>query len=411
MSAPNSTGMSDVADRPRGVSAQRPAPQARALDADLLGRDGALPGPRARARDGRGLLLRHQREDQRVHGRVPDPEPRPRAARRRGALGRVRPRLQRPDREGRPQARLAGRVDGLLARAPRARRPHRALHPDRAAADQAVRRPGRRLRPRGRALAGAVPDRRAARAQRRHRRDPQHLRPLHRSGADACLLEPRDHRRARGSASRVSTARTRRSTSTPARSSSRRDPAAPAGSVAARARRPAPARARLARPGGAPDLHADAARHADARTDQRERRDRHAGRLAPRRPRPRACGDQLGFPALHAPAGNVLGRRRDGAVPGARPSRRTQRPRRLQGDDQHRPAPDRLPPDPRRDHLDRPRDADRAARLRARSVHRERRHGRRRLPRRLLARTRLQRLDADDDPRASTACSRTGCRR
>ena len=51
------------------------------------------------------------------------------------------------------------------------------------------------------------------------------------------------------------------------------------------------------------------------------------------------------------------------------------------------------------DHLGRPRDADRAARLRARRVHRERRDGRRRLSRGVLARARLQRLDADDDAR------------
>ena len=122
-------------------------------------------------------------------------------------------------------------------------------------------------------------------------------------------------------------------------------------------------------------------------------------RLAPRRPRPCACRDQLGLQALHAPAGHVLGRGRDRPVPGPRPSRRPQRPRRLQSDDQHRPAPDRLPPDPGRDHLDRPRDADRAPRLRARRVHRERRHRRRRLSRGVLARPRLQRLDADDDAR------------
>ena len=54
--------------------------------------------------------------DQRVHGRVPDPEPRAGARRRRRALGRVRPGLQRAAREGRAGARLARRVDDLLAR-------------------------------------------------------------------------------------------------------------------------------------------------------------------------------------------------------------------------------------------------------------------------------------------------------
>ena len=233
---------------------------------------------------------------------------------------------------------------------------HGALHPHRAAPDQAVRRPGRRLRPRRRALARALPDRRAARAQRRHRRDPQHLRPLHRARADAGVLEPRDHRRAL--ARRAARQRRGRgsSTSTPARSSSRTaDPAVPARALAARARRPAAARARLARPGGAPDLRADAARDADARADQRQRRDRHADRLAPRRPRPRPGRDQLGVPALHAAAGDVLGRGRDRAVPGPRAARGAERPRRLPRHDQHRPAPDRLPPDPGRGHLGRPR--------------------------------------------------------
>ena len=198
-----------------------PAPAtARPLDADLLGRDRSLPCARSRARDGRRLLLRHQRQDQRVHGRVPDPEPRACAPRRRRPLGCVRSGLQRPAREGRPQARLAGGLDDLLARSARARRPHRALHPHRAAPDPALRRPRRRLRPRRRPLARALPDRRAARAERRHRRDPQHLRPLHGAGADPGVLEPRDHRRplARRAAGRA--ARTRSCTSTPARSSS-----------------------------------------------------------------------------------------------------------------------------------------------------------------------------------------------
>ena len=59
-------------------------------------------------------------QDQRLHGRVPDPEPRPRARRRRRALVGVRPRLQRAAREGRAEARLAGRLEPLLADAARA---------------------------------------------------------------------------------------------------------------------------------------------------------------------------------------------------------------------------------------------------------------------------------------------------
>ena len=74
-------------------------------------RDRALARPRARARDGRVLLLRRGREDQRLHDRVPDAEPRPGARRRRGALVGVRPGLQRAAREGRAQARVACRLD------------------------------------------------------------------------------------------------------------------------------------------------------------------------------------------------------------------------------------------------------------------------------------------------------------
>ena len=101
--------------------------------------------------------------------------------------------------------------------------------------------------------------------------------------------------------------------------------------------------------------------------------DRHADRLAARRPGPRSGGDQRGVPALHAPAGDVLRRRRDGALPGPRPARGAKRPRRLPRDRQHRAAPDRLPPDPGLGRLGRARGADRPPRLRARRVHRERR--------------------------------------
>ena len=78
---------------------------ARVVDGDLLGRDRALARPRARPRDRRRVLLRRRRADQRLHRRVPGPEPGPRARRRRGALVRVRPGLQRAAREGRAQAR------------------------------------------------------------------------------------------------------------------------------------------------------------------------------------------------------------------------------------------------------------------------------------------------------------------
>ena len=105
------------------------------------------------------LLLRHRRRDQRVRGRVPDPEHGARARRRRRAVVRVRPRLQRAAREGRAQARLARRVEPVLARAARARRPDGAVHPHRAVVMRRV----RLRRPRRRPLARALPDRRAAR--------------------------------------------------------------------------------------------------------------------------------------------------------------------------------------------------------------------------------------------------------
>ena len=77
------------------------------------------------------------------------------------------------------------------------RRRHGALHPARAAAHAAVRRSRRRLRARRRALARPLPDRRAARAVRDRRRDPQHVPPLRAAGARAGRVERRDHRRAR----------------------------------------------------------------------------------------------------------------------------------------------------------------------------------------------------------------------
>ena len=104
--------------------------------------------------------------DQRVHGRLPVPEPRPGARRRRRALLGVRPRLQRADREGRAQARLAGRLEPLLADAARPDRAQRALHPVAPWIVAPLRRPGRQRGPRGRALARALPDRRSCSASR-----------------------------------------------------------------------------------------------------------------------------------------------------------------------------------------------------------------------------------------------------
>ena len=117
---------------------------------------------------------------------------------------------------------LARRLDDLLARPALHDRAHRGLRARRPAHRRAVRRSRRGLRPRGRALARALPDRGLARALGDRRRDPQRLRPVHRAGADAGRVEPRDHRRPRARRSVWPTATTPSSTSTPARSSSRR---------------------------------------------------------------------------------------------------------------------------------------------------------------------------------------------
>ena len=74
-------------------------------------------------------------------------------------------------------------------------------------------------------------------------------------------------------------------------------------------------RARLARPRGEARLRADGAGHARARPDQRQRGDRRLLREPLHRRESRADRDPEGVPRLHAPAGDVLGRDRDGAVP------------------------------------------------------------------------------------------------
>ena len=328
-------------------------PPDRALDRGLLARDRDLAGARPRARDGQRLLLRRHRAHQRVHGRDPDPERRPRAPRRRRALGCVRPGVQRPAREGRATARLARRVDALLADAPRPRRRHRGLHPARAAAHAPVRGSRRRLRARGRSLARPLPDRRPARPVRDRRRDPQHVPPLRAAGARARRLERRDRRRA---PPRRSADRRRERAALPLRGGRRARharAAPPADPVAAPARRPADDGHRLARPGGQARARPDAAGHADDRPRERELPRRHAVRVAAARPGARARRDRQGVPALHAPAGHLRGRRHDGALPDARPVRRAQRHRRAAARARRWPAPDRLPPRAGRPALDR----------------------------------------------------------
>ena len=178
-----------------------------------------------------------------------------------------------------------------------------------------VRRPRRRQAARDHALANPVPDRRPARGLRDRRRDPQQLRALHGAGADAGVLEPRDHRRPRARC--------------PARGNARHealrlrgldrdrdgDPGAAPAAVALRARRPPAARLRLARPGRAPGVRPDAAGDDRARPHQLQPRRQHALRLEVHRPGPRSPRDRRRLPDLHAPPGDVLGRDRDRALP------------------------------------------------------------------------------------------------
>ena len=92
-------------------------------------------------------------------------------------------------------------------------------------------------------------------------------------------------------------------------------PGAAADAVAARARRPAAPRDRLARPGREAVLRDHAPGHARPRADQLQRGRRHVLRVAADRPEAGADRDREGVPRLHAPAGDVLGRDRDGALP------------------------------------------------------------------------------------------------
>ena len=84
--------------------------------------------------------------------------------------------------------------------------------------------------------------------------------------------------------------------------------------------------------------------------------------------------DRHGVPHLHAAAGDVLGRRRDGALPVARAARGARRHGRLPQHGRDRAAPDRLPADAGRRRLDRARRADRAAALPARRVRADQTH-------------------------------------
>ncbi len=367
------------------------------VDGDLLGSDGALARPRPRARDRRRQLLWRPRPDQRVHDRLPDPEPRPCARRRRGALVRVRPRVQRAARERGASASLAGRVDRLLALPPDRRGNHRALRPARAGLDAAAH--GRLRRPGRDALPDPLSDRCLDRALRDRHRDPEQLRPVLDPRADARLLERRDHRRPRRR--RAAGGHGQRQALRLRRFDRRRhgDPAAVAAAVAARTRRASPAGARRPRSGCQAGLQADGAGDARARPDQRQRRDRHCLRLQADRPDDRTERDRQGLPRLHAAPGDVLGRSRDDPVSVAGSPGDTGRPRRLPRHGLDRPPSDQLPADPGRRRLRGSGRADHPAALRARCVRARSDARRRRCARCVLARADLQRDDADAESR------------
>ena len=239
----------------------------------------------------------------------------------------------------------------------------RALHPRGAGAHTA---PHRRVRrPRSDALADPLPDRRPARPLRDRDRDPEQLRAVHHPGADARLLEPGDHRRARD---RRAARRHGQRQALRLRGLDRRrhrDPAPPPASLAPRPRRPPAARARRSRPGREAGLQADDPRHARARPDQRQRGDRHRLRVEADRPDHRPERDRQGLPRLHAPAGDVLGRGRDGALPLPRAGGDARRHGGLSRHRLPRAAPDQLPAPAGERALGRPRAADRASPLRA----------------------------------------------
>ena len=136
--------------------------------------------------------------DQLLHGRVPAAEPRPGAGGGRGALVGVRPVFSGLLEKG--ERKRAWRVASspVLADPPRPRRDHGAPDADRAAAPSSRSTAATTSSPSGspRVL---FPDRRPARALRDHRRDPEFVRPVHRSPRS--LRSPGTSRSSSGSCS------------------------------------------------------------------------------------------------------------------------------------------------------------------------------------------------------------------
>src|SRR5262249_16495183 len=113
----------------------------------------------------------------------------------------------------------------------------------------------------------------------------------------------------------------------------------------------------------------------------------------------RAGGDRAGVPALHAPAGGVLGRRGDGALPAPLPSCVERGLERLPPHYEHRAPADLLPARAGERDVGGARHAERTDPLSARALRAERHTDRGRLPRRIRAGAHLQWDDADAQPR------------
>ena len=120
-------------------------------------------------------------------------------------------------------------------------------------------------------------------------------------------------------------------------------PVPDAAAISPRARRPDPPGHRLARPCGQAVLRPDAPRHGDARPHQRQRGDLDVLRVPVHRPGAGAAGDQQGVPALHAPAGDLLGRGRDRPLPDAVAPRCPERDPGIPKDGRRGHSADRVP--------------------------------------------------------------------
>ena len=218
----------------------------------------------------------------------------------------------------------------------------------------------------GRPVAGALPDRAAARPQRALRRDPQRLRPLHDPGARAAGVELRDHRRARRAQAvlrgpqRDVRLRDRRARGDASCSWLMCLPVLRKLGVRVRVEGQLP---RRARPAGA---RPDAADHAQPGPHQLQPVHQLGARLDGLRGG--AARDRRRLPAVHAAPGDVQRRGRDGPVPGARAAGHAARLRRPAQADRHRHAADLPAADPGGGLHARARRADHAPGLRARRV-------------------------------------------